>query len=57
VALLLPTEVALWVLATGILATAAVETVAARRGLVPADYLRLRWWLSAGAAASLILAG
>jgi hypothetical protein len=57
VALLLPTGVALWVLATGILATAAVETVAARRGLVPADYLRLRWWLSAGAAASLILAG
>lgn len=56
VALLLPTGAGLWVLATGILATAAVETVAARRGLVPADYLRLRWWLSAGAATSLIVA-
>lgn len=56
VALLLPTGAGLWVLALGVLGTAAVETVAAQRGLVPGDYLRLRWWLSAGAAASLIVA-
>lgn len=56
VALLLPLPAGLWLLATGILATAAVETLAARRGLVPADYLRLRWWLSAGAALSLLAA-
>lgn len=53
VALLLPVPAGLWLLAGGVVATAAVETAAARRGLVPADYLRLRWWLSAGAAASL----
>jgi hypothetical protein len=56
VALLLPLPAGLWVVAAGILATAAVETLAARRGLVPAGYLRLRWWLSAGAAASLLAA-
>jgi hypothetical protein len=54
VALLLPLPAGLWLLALGILATAVVETAAARRGLVPAGYLRLRWWLSAGAAASLV---
>ncbi|MCS6932600.1 MAG: DUF3429 domain-containing protein [Acetobacteraceae bacterium] len=56
VALLLPVAAGLWLLAGGILATAATETAAARRGLVPAEYLRLRWWLSAGAAASLAAA-
>jgi hypothetical protein len=56
VALLLPTGAGLWLLAAGILGTAAVETMAARRGLVPAEYLRLRWWLSAGAAAALAVA-
>jgi hypothetical protein len=57
VALLLPTGAGLWLLAAGILGTAAVETMAARRGLVPAEYLRLRWWLSAGAAAALMASG
>jgi len=57
VALLLPTAAGLWLLAAGILGTAAVETMAARRGLVPAEYLRLRWWLSAGAAAALMASG
>lgn len=56
VALLLPLAAGLWVVAAGIVATAMVETAAARRGLVPAGYLRLRWWLSAGAAAALIAA-
>ncbi len=53
VALLLPLPVALPVLGAGILATAALETVAARRGWVSGGYLRLRWVLSLGAAAAL----
>jgi len=36
--------------------TAAAETLAARRGLVPRGYLRLRWFLSLGAAACLLAA-
>lgn len=55
VALLLPVTAALTLLAGGILATAAVETVAAGRGLLPRSYLRLRWLLSTLAAASLLL--
>jgi hypothetical protein len=56
VALLLPLRGGLLLLALGILGTAAVETLAARRGLVGAGYLRLRWMLSAGAGASLLAA-
>ncbi|MGK7866544.1 DUF3429 domain-containing protein [Falsiroseomonas sp. E2-1-a20] len=52
-ALLLPVRQGLAVLAVATLATAAVETLAARRGLVPWDYLKLRWLLSAGAACCL----
>jgi hypothetical protein len=55
-ALLLPVPAGLWLLAAGVLGTAVAETVAARRGLLPAEYLRLRWWLSAGAALSLLAA-
>ncbi len=56
VALLLPLPVALPVLGAGILATAGLETVAARRGLVSGAWLRLRWVLSLGAAGSLFVA-
>ena len=56
VALLLPLPVALPVLGAGILATAGLESVAARRGLVSGAWLRLRWVLSLGAAASLFIA-
>jgi len=55
VALLLPLAAGLVVLAGGILLTAAAETRAAAAGLLPQPYLRLRWGLSAGAAASLLL--
>lgn len=54
VALLLPAGPGLALLAAGILGTAAVETLAARRGLLPDGYLRLRWWLSLGGAACLL---
>jgi hypothetical protein len=54
VALLLPLPAGLGLLAGAILATAAAETRAAQAGLVPGGYLRLRWMLSAGAAASLL---
>jgi hypothetical protein len=53
VALLLPTTAGLLLLAGGLLATATVETVGARSGLVPVDYLRLRWALSSLAAVCL----
>ncbi len=53
-ALLLPVAPALGLLALGILATAAVETLGARRGLVPRGYLRLRWALSLGACLCLV---
>lgn len=55
VALLLPPLPGLGLLALGILGTAAVETAAAGRGLVPPAYLRLRWILSLGAAFSLLV--
>lgn len=55
VALLLPLAAGLGLLAVAILGTAAVESWAARMGLVPRAYLGLRWLLSAGAAASLLL--
>jgi hypothetical protein len=54
-ALLLPLRAGLLLLAAAILATAAVESLAARRGLVPRDYLKLRWILSAGAACCLLV--
>jgi hypothetical protein len=54
VALLLPLAAGLVLLAIAILATAAVETAATRAGLMPEAYLRLRWALSAGAAAALL---
>jgi hypothetical protein len=54
VALLLPLAAGLALLAGAIPATAAAETAAARAGLVPAGYLRLRWLLSAAAAACLL---
>lgn len=53
-ALLLPAAPGLALLAAGVLATAGVEQRAARRGLVPRGYLRLRWVLSLGAAACLL---
>ena len=55
VALLLPPLPGLLLLALGILGTAAVEAAAARRGLVPHAYLRLRWILSLGAALCLVI--
>lgn len=57
VALLLPLGAALWLLAGAILVTAGLEALAARRGLVPPGYMRLRWGLSAGAALCLGFAG
>ena len=55
VALLLPLPAGLGLLALAILGTAAAESWAAQAGLVPRAYLGLRWMLSAGAAASLLL--
>jgi hypothetical protein len=55
VALLMPLRAGLALLAVCIVATAAVETLATRRGLMPSDYLRLRWLLSAGAGTCLAL--
>ncbi|WP_439594817.1 DUF3429 domain-containing protein [Falsiroseomonas sp.] len=56
VALLLPLRPGLGLLALAILATAGIESLAARAGLVPRAYLRLRWALSLGAAGCLGLA-
>ena len=55
VAMMLFEAPSLLLLALGILATAAVEQWAATRGLVPGFYMRLRWVLSLGAAACLLL--
>ena len=55
VALLLPLGPGLLALAAILVATALAETLAAWRGLVPVPYLRLRWGLSLGAAACLLL--
>lgn len=54
VALLLPAAPGLVLLAASLLATAAAETIATRRGLLPASYLRLRWTLTLGASAALL---
>lgn len=53
-ALLLPDVFALTLLALSILGTAGVEQWARGRGLVPGDYLLLRWVLSIGAALCLM---
>ena len=53
--LLVPLQAGLAGLAAILLGTALVETAASRHGLVPAAYLRLRWGLSLGAAACLLL--
>ena len=55
VALLLPARPGLLLLAAGVMAVAAVETAATRRGLMPPSYLGLRWPLSLGAGACLLL--
>ena len=55
IALMLPVASGLVLLAAAILATATAEQVGSRKGLVPNDYLWLRWLLSAGAAACLVL--
>ena len=54
IALLLPDVLALPLLSLAILATAAAEQWAGSRGLVPHDYLVLRWVLSVGAALCLM---
>lgn len=54
VSLLLPDVFALPLLALGILGTAGLEQWARGRGLVPGDYLMLRWVLSVGAALCLM---
>jgi hypothetical protein len=54
-ALLAPIRPSLLVLAAAILATAAVESAAARRGLLPRSYLALRWPLSLGAVGCLLV--
>lgn len=54
VALLLPDVFALPLLALGILGTAGVEQWARGKGLVPGDYLVLRWVLSISAALCLM---
>ncbi len=55
VALLLPLGAGLVLLAAAIAATAGVERAAAARGLVPSSYLALRFVLSGGAVAGLLL--
>jgi hypothetical protein len=56
VALLLEAGPSLALLAAGLVGTALVETLADRRGLLPAGYLALRWMLSLAAGLSLGLA-
>ncbi|WP_376087452.1 DUF3429 domain-containing protein [Roseomonas sp. CCTCC AB2023176] len=53
---LLPRAGSLVAIAALLLATAGIETLATRRGLMPPAYLRLRWFLSGGAAGFLLLA-
>jgi hypothetical protein len=55
VSLLLPARPGLLLLAAGVLAVAAVETAVARKGLLPRNYLALRWQLSLGAAVCLLV--
>jgi hypothetical protein len=54
VALMLPAVPGLLLLAAALLVVAGVETLATRAGLMPPDYLRLRWILSTGAAVCLL---
>lgn len=54
VSLLLPDVFALPLLALGILGTAGLEQWARGRGLVPGEYMLLRWVLSIGAALCLM---
>lgn len=54
-ALLAPLALGLSLLAVGLLLLALAETLAARRGLLPIPYLRLRWVLTLVASASLFL--
>jgi len=54
VALLLPDVFALTILALGLLGTAGAEQWARSRGLVPGDYMVLRWFLSISAALCLM---
>ncbi len=54
-ALLAPLPAGLATLALGLLLLAVVETLAAQRGLVPRDYLRLRWVLTLLATVSLFV--
>jgi hypothetical protein len=54
VGLLLPAGPGMLLIALGLVATAGAETLAARRGLLPDGYLRLRWGLSLGAALCLL---
>jgi hypothetical protein len=56
-AMLLPEGTSIALLVAGFLATAATEQWAALRGLLPANYMLLRWVLTAGAVASLLAAG
>ncbi len=55
IALLMPARPGLALLAAGVLVVASVETAATRQGLVPRSYLGLRWQLSLGAGACLLL--
>ena len=55
VALLLPARPGLLLLGVGVLVVALVEAAATRRGLLPRDYLGLRWQLSLGAGACVLL--
>lgn len=55
VALLLPLRFGLALLAAAVVIVASVETLAARRGLVPDAYLGIRWPLTIGAGACLLL--
>lgn len=55
IGLLLPAWPGMLLIALGLLATAGVETLAERRGLMPPGYLRLRWVLSLGAAACVLI--
>jgi hypothetical protein len=55
-AMLLPEGASIAMLVTGFLATAAAEQWAMLRGLLPRNYMLLRWVLTAGVVASLLAA-
>lgn len=56
VALLFPLPAGLALIGSGLIALVVAETIAARAGLLPWAYVRLRWLLS-GVAAACLLAG